>query len=64
MMPTRPTAEPSVDLNNLINQLTMILRVSFSIEPKDREHVYQKPYPTTTTNSPTIEAIESLSFQV
>jgi hypothetical protein len=34
-----------MDPNNLTNQLTTILRESFGIEPKGREHVYQKPYP-------------------
>jgi hypothetical protein len=41
----RATAEPSVDPNNLSNQFTAILRGSFSIEPKGRGRVYQKPYP-------------------
>jgi hypothetical protein len=39
------TAEPGTDPNNLTNQLATILRESFSIEPKGRGHVYQKPYP-------------------
>jgi hypothetical protein len=38
-------AELGVDLNNLTNQLATILCESFSIEPKDRGRVYQKPYP-------------------
>jgi hypothetical protein len=42
---SRATTEPSVDPNNLTNQLATILRESFGIEPKDRRHVYQKPYP-------------------
>jgi hypothetical protein len=41
----RVTVEPDVDPNNLTNQLATILRKSFSIEPKGREHVYQKSYP-------------------
>jgi hypothetical protein len=45
MMPTRATAEPSADPNNLTNQLATILRESFIIEPKGRGRVYQKPYP-------------------
>jgi hypothetical protein len=39
------TAEPGVDPNNITNQLATILRESFSIEPKGRGRVYQKPYP-------------------
>jgi hypothetical protein len=34
-----------VDPNNLTNQLAIILRESFSIEPKGRGRVYQKLYP-------------------
>jgi hypothetical protein len=34
-----------VDPNCLTNQLATILRESFGIEPKDRGHIYQKPYP-------------------
>jgi hypothetical protein len=34
-----------VDPNNLTNQLATILCESFDIEPKGREHIYQKPYP-------------------
>jgi hypothetical protein len=45
MMPTRVTAEPGVDPNNLTNQLTTILHESFGIESKGRGRVYQKPYP-------------------
>jgi hypothetical protein len=45
MTPGRAKAEPGADLNNLTNQLATILRVSFSIEPKGRGRVYQKPYP-------------------
>jgi hypothetical protein len=45
MMLARVTAEPSVDPNNLTNQLATILRESFNIEPKGRGRVYQKPYP-------------------
>jgi hypothetical protein len=45
MMPGRAIAEPSVDPNNLTNQLVTILCESFGIEPKGRGHVYQKPYP-------------------
>jgi hypothetical protein len=45
MTPAQATAEPSVDPNNLTNQLVVILRESFSIEPKGQGHVYQKTYP-------------------
>jgi hypothetical protein len=45
MMPARATAERGTDPNNLTNQLATILRESFGIEPKDRAHIYQKPYP-------------------
>jgi hypothetical protein len=45
MTPGRAKAKPGADLNNLTNQLATILRVSFSIEPKGRGRVYQKPYP-------------------
>jgi hypothetical protein len=45
MTSTRATAEPGADPNNLTNQLAIILRESFSIEPKGRGRVYQKPYP-------------------
>jgi hypothetical protein len=45
MTPSRATTEPGVDPNNLTNQLATILRESFSIEPKGRGRVYQKPYP-------------------
>jgi hypothetical protein len=45
MTPARDTNEPCADPNNLMTQLTTILRVPFGIEPKGREHVYQKPYP-------------------
>jgi hypothetical protein len=34
MTPSRATAEPDVDPNNLTNQLATILRESFAIEPK------------------------------
>jgi hypothetical protein len=44
MTPARATAESGADPNNSTNQLTTILRESFGIEPKDRGHVYQKPY--------------------
>jgi hypothetical protein len=44
MTPARATAEPGTDPNNLTNQLSTILRESFSIEPKGRGRVYQKPY--------------------
>jgi hypothetical protein len=44
-MPARAMTEPCTDPNNLINQLATILCESFGIEPKDRGHVYQKPYP-------------------
>jgi hypothetical protein len=40
----RAIAEPGTDPNNLTNQLAIILRESFSIEPKGRGRVYQKPY--------------------
>jgi hypothetical protein len=45
MMPVRTTAEPGVDPNNLTNQLAVILRESFSIEPKGQGRLYQKSYP-------------------
>jgi hypothetical protein len=45
MMLARATVELGADPNNLINQLTTILHESFSIEPKGRGRVYQKPYP-------------------
>jgi hypothetical protein len=45
MTPARATAEPNADPNNLTNQLATILRESFSIKPKGRVRVYQKPYP-------------------
>jgi hypothetical protein len=45
MTPSRATAEPGADLNNLANQWATILWESFDIEPKGRGHVYQKPYP-------------------
>jgi hypothetical protein len=45
MMPARATAEPNPDPNNLTNQLAIILRESFDIEPKGRGRVYQKLYP-------------------
>jgi hypothetical protein len=45
MMPARATIELCADPKNLTNQLTTILRESFSIEPKGRGHVYQNPYP-------------------
>jgi hypothetical protein len=58
----RATVELGVNPNNLTNQLMTILRESFGIEPKDRGHISQNYTLTTTTNSPTLEAIESLSF--
>jgi hypothetical protein len=45
MTPARATTEPSADPNNLTNQLATILHESFSIEPKGRGRIYQKPYP-------------------
>jgi hypothetical protein len=45
MPPARAMVEPDADPNNLTNQLANILRESFSIEPKDWGHVYQKLYP-------------------
>jgi hypothetical protein len=45
MMPPRATVEPGADPNNLTSQLATILHESFSIEPKGRGRVYQKPYP-------------------
>jgi hypothetical protein len=45
MMLGRATAEPDADPNNLTNQLATILHESFSIEPKGRVRVYQKPHP-------------------
>jgi hypothetical protein len=43
MTPTRATAEPGVDPNNLTNKLATILHESFGIEPKGQGRVYQKP---------------------
>jgi hypothetical protein len=63
MTSARATTEPCVDPNNITNQLAMILWESFSIEPKGRGCVYQKPYPDTMTNSLTPEVIEFLSSQ-
>jgi hypothetical protein len=45
MTSARAMAKPGRDPNNLTIQLATILRESFGIEPKDRGHVYQKPYP-------------------
>jgi hypothetical protein len=45
MTTARAMTEPGADPNNLTNQLATILRESFSIEPKGRGHIYQKPYP-------------------
>jgi hypothetical protein len=45
MMSTRAIVESNVDPNNLTNQLAIILCESFSIKPKGRVCVYQKPYP-------------------
>jgi hypothetical protein len=45
MTPTRATADPGADPNNLTNQLATILRESFNIKPKGRGCVYQKSYP-------------------
>jgi hypothetical protein len=45
MTPTRATAEPCTDPNNLTNQLATILQESFNIEPKGHWRVYQKSYP-------------------
>jgi hypothetical protein len=45
MTSARAMADPDVDPNNLINQLTTILLESFGIEPKGRGRIYQKPYP-------------------
>jgi hypothetical protein len=45
MMPSRATAEPGADSNNLTNQLSTILCESFNIEPKGQGRIYQKPYP-------------------
>jgi hypothetical protein len=45
MMPARTTAEPGMDPNNLTNQLAMISRESFGIEPEGQGRVYQKSYP-------------------
>jgi hypothetical protein len=42
-MPARAMAKPSLDNNNLTNQLATILHESFGIEPKDWGRVYQKP---------------------
>jgi hypothetical protein len=44
MTPAQATTEPSADTNNLTNQLATILSESFSIEPKGRGCIYQKPY--------------------
>jgi hypothetical protein len=45
MMPTRATAEPCANPNNLYNQLATNLRESFGIDPKGRGCTYEKPYP-------------------
>jgi hypothetical protein len=45
MTPAQAIVEPSVDTNNLTNQLATILRDSFGIEPKGQGCVYQKSYP-------------------
>jgi hypothetical protein len=45
MTHARATAEPGTDPNNLTNQLAIILRESFGIEPKSRGRIYQKSYP-------------------
>jgi hypothetical protein len=45
MTPSRATAEPGTDPNNLTNQLATILHGSFGIEPKGRGRVYQKLHP-------------------
>jgi hypothetical protein len=45
MTPTRASAEPGIDHNNLTNQLATILCESIGIESKGRGHVYQKSYP-------------------
>jgi hypothetical protein len=45
MTPARAAVKSGVDSNNLTSQLTTILHESFSIEPKGRECIYQKPYP-------------------
>jgi hypothetical protein len=44
MTPPRVTAKPGADPNNLTNQLAIILRESFSIEPEGQGCIYQKPY--------------------
>jgi hypothetical protein len=62
MMPTRTTVEPFVDPNNLTNQLATILRDSFDIEPKGWGAFTKSHTLISTTNSLTLEAIESLSF--
>jgi hypothetical protein len=62
MMPDQATAELDADPNNSINQLAIILRESFGIEPKGRGRVYQKPYPDYYDQLPYRRAIESLSF--
>jgi hypothetical protein len=45
MTPPRATVELGADPNNLTNQLAIILRESFGIEPKGWGRVYQKLYP-------------------
>jgi hypothetical protein len=45
MTPARAMVKPSVDPNNLTNQLATILHDSFGIEPKGRGRIYQKSYP-------------------
>jgi hypothetical protein len=44
MMLAQATVEPGADPNNSTNQLGMILREFFGIEPKGRGCVYQKLY--------------------
>jgi hypothetical protein len=63
MTPARATIEPCANPNNLTNQLATILRESFSIEPKDQGHVYQRYYPIITINYLTLEVTELPSSQ-
>jgi hypothetical protein len=62
MTPVQDTTLPGMDPNNLTNQLAAILRESFGVEPKAEDVATKSHIPTITTNSPTLDAIESPSF--
>jgi hypothetical protein len=44
-VPTRATAEPGVNPNDLTNHFATILHQSFGIDPKGQGRVYKKLYP-------------------